>query len=224
MGFFDDLPVPELPKWTQQRSRPRIWQDPGRNVVPTTLVVDGLLVRRPEFAVFASGFRVYPSGFEFMVTVLREPLPPGAPRGRRTETPFFSYPKPDGTAPEPARQLKFGVRFADGRSAVTEPRIVGLHKRASHPEPPVISLRGGTGGNGRWQQTLWAWGLPDEGDVSLVYSWADQDIPESRLELDGDALREAAGRATVLWEEPEEPKPSEARPEVKDEEDGDVTG
>jgi hypothetical protein len=65
-------------------------------------------------------------------------------------------------------------------------------------------MRGGHGGTGRWQQNLWVWGLPEKGDVDLVYSWAAEEVAESRLELDGDALREAAGRATLLWPEPEE--------------------
>jgi hypothetical protein len=193
-------------------------------------VAGGLLVRRPEFALFANEFRVYPSGFEFMVTYLQEPFPLDLPlQERRSQSPFFRHwrrgdPEPE---PEPGRELKFGVRFADGRSAALGSRGLGLPGSEWHDGPPAINLRknlrSSYGNKGRWQQAVWVWGLPKEGDVSLTYWWADRDVPESRLELDGDALREAAGRATVLWVEPGEPGLKEARPEgLEDEEDGDV--
>ena len=209
MGFFDAFPVPEPPKPPRRPSRP-VWQDPGLNIVPGTLVVDGLLVRRPEFAVFANNFRVYPYGFEFEVSVLRQPRPPGEAYDMRTGSPFGRYRGRGGREGGPARDLRFGVQFADGRSAAIG--SVRPDPRDSRPEPPIIDTRGGHGANGRWQQTLWVWGLPEEGDVALVYSWEAEEVPEARLELAGELLRAAAGRAVLLWEEPEE----------DEEEDGDA--
>ena len=211
MGFFDSFPLPEPPK-PPRRPRSQVWQDPGLSIVPATLVVDGLLVRRPEFAVFANDFHVYPYGFEFEVSVLRRPRPPGENYDVRSDSPFRSYRRAGGREAGADRDLRFGVQFADGRAAATEQfRPVAGDAR---PEPPTIKMRGGHGGNGRWQQTLWVWGLPEEGDVDLVYSWPAEDVSESRLELDGDRLRAAAGRAVVLWEEPE----------ADEEEDDDVAG
>lgn len=232
MGFFDDLPVPEPPKWTHAHSRLHIRLDPGRNVAPITLAAGGLLVRRPDFVLFANEFRVYPFGFEFMVTFLQEPLPADSPtRERGSQSPFFPHRRADEPALDPERVLKFGVRFADGRSAVLGTPGRGLSGRESHDRPPAMyprsHLRSSYGARGRWQHAIWVWGMPEEGDVSLLYWWADRDVPESVLELDGDALREAAGRARVLWEEPEEPRPENVKsvaPESVESEDEDGEG
>lgn len=209
MGFFDAFPVPEPPE-PPRRARSRIWHDPGRNIMPATLVMDGLLVRRPEFAVFANDFRVYPFGFGFAVNVLRQPRPPGEDYDVRTESPFRGDRRARGRDAEPGRDLRFGVRFADGRSAATGPDFVSPRVIGPRPEPPLISMRGGHGGNGFWQQMHWVWGLPEKGDLDLVYSWLAEEVPESRLELDGDVLRNAAGHAMVLWDGPAEEEDGDA--------------
>lgn len=177
--------------------------------MPATLVVDGLLVRRAEFAVFANEFRVYPFGFGFIINVLRQPRLPGEDYDLRSGSPFGNHRRARGREAEHGRDLRIDVRFADGRGAATGPGPRLPHAAGARPEPPVISMRGGNGGNGRWQQNLWVWGLPEEGDVNLVCSWAAEEVPESRLELDGDALREAAAHATLLWPEPDEEEEEE---------------
>jgi hypothetical protein len=203
MGFFDAFPAPEPPE-PPRRARQPVWRDPGRNIVPATLVVDGLLVRRPEFAVFVNEFRVYPFGFGFVINVLRQPRQPGEDYDLGSGSPFGSHRRARGPEAEQTGDLRIGVRFGDGRGAAAWPELLSPRAADAQPEPPAISMRGGHGGNGRWQQNLWVWGLPEKGDVDLVYSWAAEEVAESRLELDGDALREAAGRATLLWPEPEE--------------------
>lgn len=203
MGFFDAFPVPEPPEPVRP-ARSRLRHEPGRNILPTTLVLDGLLVRRPEFAVFANDFRVYPFGFGFVINVLRQPRRPGEDHDLRAESPFRSDRRARGRGAERGRDLRFGVRFADGRSAATGPGLLPPRAAGPQTEPPLISMRGGHGSNGFGQQTHWVWGLPEKGDLDLVYSWPAEEVPESRLQLDGDALRDAAGHAKVLWDEPEE--------------------
>ena len=211
MGFFDAFPVPEPPE-PPRPARSRVWHAPGRNIVPATLVVDGLLVRRPELVVFANDFRVYPFGLGFAVNVLRRPRRPGEDYEVRTESPFRGNRRARGREAERGRDLRFGVRFADGRSAATGPGLVPSRARgvSPRPEPPLISMRGGRGCNGFWQQMHWVWGLPEKGNLDLVYSWPAEQVPESRLKLNGDALRDAAGHATVLWDEPEEEEDGDA--------------
>jgi hypothetical protein len=41
--------------------------------------------------------------------------------------------------------------------------------------------------------------------VTLVASWLEHGVAETRAELDGAAIRHAAGRAVILW--PDEPDP-----------------
>jgi hypothetical protein len=47
--------------------------------------------------------------------------------------------------------------------------------------------------------------LPPDGPVTFVASWLEYGVDETRAQLDGSAIREAAGRAVILW--PEEPEP-----------------
>jgi hypothetical protein len=51
----------------------------------------------------------------------------------------------------------------------------------------------------------WVWPLPPDGPFAFVCEWPARGIPESRAEIDGGAILQAAGRAVTLW--PEEPGP-----------------
>jgi hypothetical protein len=165
-------------------------------------VGDGLLVRRSALAVFLSGVSVYPNGFAFEVTALRRRVA-GRHFDAVEENPFGGRWGHVGERAESERLLRFGVEYADGRGAVPDLDMRRL-TRDTAPEPPFMTRRGGHGGQGEWEQHYWVWGLPEQGDVSLVYSWLAEEVAESRFELGGDALRAAAGRAVRLWNEAED--------------------
>jgi hypothetical protein len=55
----------------------------------------------------------------------------------------------------------------------------------------------------RWDGDFWVHPLPPQGPVTLVVAWPKYDIPETATELDGAAIRDAAGPTVVLW--PEDP-------------------
>ena len=194
---------------------------PGRDVMPTAVAVNRMLVRRPELAVFVGGLEVYPDGFDFGVTVLRRRAEDVVFDAYR-DNPFAAIrgPRPParrGPERDAARLLSFAVEYADGRRAEADPPSkAGTHGGSSSgsktasgakpgvdpsapPEPPLMTSHWTRGGQGAWQQRYWVWGLPEEGDVTLVYAWPAEEVPESRFELDGDTLREAASRAEVLW-------------------------
>lgn len=208
MGFFDSLrragPAEPPPA---RRTLPE-WFHPARNIMPAALPVNRLLVRRPELAVFVSLLQVYPRGFEFDVNVLRRRTGPG---GFDTvkDSPFAGrlppQPNPLGVGGDEGRGfLNLGVRYADGRSAVSEGRVRPPFADVDPPTPPVISPGSGRGMPGEWRQRFWVWGLPEAGDIEIVYSWPAEEVAESVLGLDGDAVREAAQRAVTLWQEPTE--------------------
>jgi hypothetical protein len=81
-----------------------------------------------------------------------------------------------------------------------------------HYRPPdddddgrLVLQQGGGGGSSCSQDwDFWVHPLPPDGPVTLVGSWVEHGIAESRAELDGAAIRAAAGRAVTLW--PEEPE------------------
>lgn len=113
------------------------------------------------------------------------------------------------TAPAPARhrwnddQLRLGILYADGRRAAT----TGVHYRPPDDDDDgrLVLQQGGSGGSSCSQDwDFWVHPLPPDGPVTLVGSWVEHGIAESRAELDGAAIRAAAGRAVTLW--PEEPE------------------
>lgn len=159
MGFFDAFPVPESPE-PARPARSRLWHEPGRNIVPATLVLDGLLVRRPELAVTANDFRVYPFGFGFAINVLRQLRRPGEDHELRTESPFRS-----------------------DRSA-----------RGPQTEPLLISMRGGHGSNGFWQQTQSGAAFPAKKHVERI----DHAFQERRSCRIGDSAHGRRDRRSVL--------------------------
>jgi hypothetical protein len=212
MGFFDTFPPPEPPQPPRRPRRPA-WRSPGRNVKPVALAVDGILVRREELAVYVNDFNVYPSGFTLTITTLRrQRAGAGGWDGHSPRDPSPFGPRRNrgggGAAEEVEGVLRFGVRFADGRSGVLEG--LGAWRGESGlgdgepPAAPVVSTHSGHGNESEWVQGLWVWGIPEEGDVELIYSWLAESVPESRFLLDGDVLRDAAARAVTLWDEAEE--------------------
>jgi hypothetical protein len=93
--------------------------------------------------------------------------------------------------------------YADGRRAAT----TGVHYRPPDDDDDgrLVLQQGGGGGSSRSQDwDFWVHPLPPDGPVTLVGSWVEHGIAESRAELDGAAIRAAAGRAVTLW--PEEPE------------------
>ena len=179
---------------------------PGRNVKPVALAFDAILVQREKLAMYVNGVNVYPNGFTLTVNTLRRQSESAGSQDpvSRSPNPFGSRHYRGVAAPAEDLEgvLRLGVRFADGRSAVAEGH--GVWRGDAEPSaPPTVNAFSGHGNESEWVQGLWVWGVPEEGDVDVVYSWVDEDVPESRFGLDGDVLREAATRAVTLWDEPE---------------------
>jgi hypothetical protein len=53
----------------------------------------------------------------------------------------------------------------------------------------------GGGGGGRWHQGFWMWPLPPISPLSFVCEWPAAGIPLTRVEIDSQPLRDAAGRS-----------------------------
>lgn len=52
--------------------------------------------------------------------------------------------------------------------------------------------------------------LPPDGPVTFVAAWLLYGVAETRVELDGSAIRAAAARAVILWPEQPESEPGNA--------------
>jgi hypothetical protein len=58
---------------------------------------------------------------------------------------------------------------------------------------------GGGGGGGRWSHANWVWPLPPPGPLTFVCEWPGLDIPLTRVAMDAERIRDAGGRAELLW-------------------------
>lgn len=165
-------------------------------VIPGLVPWEVMLVRTGQVAVAVGGVHAYPNGFEFTVHArLRredEPRPGGAG--------LFEQ---HGWRREPNEGLRLGVMYADGRRAAA---LGGFPRPGDDADAGRLVLRenGGGGSSRTWDGNFWVSPLPPEGPVTFVVSWPERGVAETRAELDGAAIREAAGRAVMLW--PEEPE------------------
>lgn len=100
-----------------------------------------------------------------------------------------------GTSAFPGESLRVGVVFADGRTSVAE--------NFTGPPVPVSDVRlvplHGSGTQDRFDQRFWVEPLPPAGPLGVVVEWVRRRVPETRVDLDGRAILEAAARAQTLW-------------------------
>ena len=146
-------------------------------VVPVALI----LARTDTHAVLVDNLLVYPTGFDFDLTVRRHPRQPHQHHDR---------------AQRWGDELRLEVRFADSRSADNDPRH-WPKTSGQPPDPPWLyqSTSGPDGGH------VWLWGLPSPGPLTFACHWPTQQIPPSQAVLDAGLVLEAAARATTLWPE-----------------------
>jgi len=190
MSFFDSIPQPPSPEPVRRR-RPAWMRSDA--VIPRLVPWEVMLARTGQAAVAVGGLHAYPNGFEFTVhaRLRREDEPrPGVPGlfGRH------------GWRREPNEGLRLGVMYADGRRAAAP----GGCPRPDDAGQLVLQENGGGGSARTWDGNFWLSPLPPEGPVTFVVSGPEHGVTETRAELDGATIREAAGRAVMLW--PEEPE------------------
>jgi hypothetical protein len=171
MSFFESIPE-RLPPPPEGSGRPA-WLRPD-GVIPGSAPAGLLLVRTDEVAVAVGNARAYPNGFQFAVHV----------RLRQEEFLWgagpFDWLADLRTRRAPEQALRLGVLCADGGHL-------------------VLLQDGGAGSERQWDGYIWVHPLPPDGPVTFVASWLLYGVPETRAELDGSAIREAAARAVILW-------------------------
>ena len=169
-------------------------------VIPASVPAEVVLIRAEQVAVAVGSVRAYPNGFEFTLHIrLRREAESSWPGH---SDPFERHRPRRGTQWNDD-QLRLGILYADGRRAAT----TGVHYRPPDDDDDgrLVLQQGGGGGSSCSQDwDFWVHPLPPDGPVTLVGSWVEHGIAESRAELDGAAIRAAAGRAVTLW--PEEPE------------------
>jgi hypothetical protein len=190
MGFFESLPPPVTLDEPPQPPLPR-WHKP-EDVLGGVVTEQLILTRSAKVAMAISTITGYPTGFDFaLVTVLRDE----DRYGRFWHHGFHRTGRPDEPLPE--ELLRFGLRFADGRTATN----LGTGLPPDHeadPAGPVLMSSGGGGGGRYFSQRYWVWPLPPAGPLSFFCEWPALDVPETRVDFDAQLILDAAVRAVDL--------------------------
>jgi hypothetical protein len=182
------------------------WHGPPLRTLPGRLAETLVLARTDRVAVAVGGFAVYPTGFTFAF----ETVPRRYGPREWADLDHFGFGHGIGDQGElPPELLRFGVEFADGSRATSLDR---LSRRDEDPDAvpraPVLWPMGGGGGGGRWTHNVWVWPLPPSGPLTFACEWPALDIPLTRLDIDAESVRQAAGRSILLWDDPAEPPPA----------------
>lgn len=192
MSFFDEpIPPPELPIESPQPE----WVAPPRAILPAASPQRAVLFQTDRSVLLAHQFDVYPNGVSFTFTLmLRDPH-------EFEDDPAWMMMRPPGRRFSSDGFLRLGVLLSDG----TKWTNVG-RRHLKEPTERVITIVGGGGGQGRWDQNMWIWPLPPPGDLTLATAWPIHGVEETLVTIDADELLARAAEAEVLW------SPSDASP------------
>ena len=149
-----------------------------------------LLARTEDVAVALLDVVAFSTGLEFAVEVrLRELDELSDPFGFHLRHTV----REGGAIPDEV--LRFGFELADGGKATN----LGGFPGPDAPSGPVLMQRGGGGGGRSWSLRHWLWPLPPEGPLTVVVEWPRHGIQLTRIEVDGEPLRQAAAMSEALW-------------------------
>lgn len=166
------------------------WAGPPYGVLPGTVALEVVLAASQRAAVYLGRCAAYQTGVELDVRVLV------APDAEELDPSLNGiYHRPGGSSTYES-MLRFGIEFADGRKVSN---VAGPSYGPGEPDGPVLWGMGGGGGGGRWHQDFWVWPLPPAGPVSFVCEWPAAEIALTRVDIDGQLLIDAAGRAREMF-------------------------
>jgi hypothetical protein len=194
VSFFEP-PAPQPRDEVEPVSHP--WAGPPNNVLGITLPVDVVLASSAKAVVTLGSVLAYPEGFEFSYLILVRDAEVGE---RLPEMHHYRRRRADPETELPDDLFRFGLEFADGSRVTTLERHRAFEQPPGEIKGPVLMPRGGGGSLDRWYGAYWVWPLPPEGMVAFVCEWPVAGIPLTRYELDAARIRDAAGRAQVIWE------------------------
>lgn len=207
MSFFDDPPEPpDRPR--QPKYVAPVWAAPPQDELPAVVPIGEFLHRSPRMVMAVKSIEVFSTGCRIdLVWTVRRGSESDREWARIAEQSFSrGRNRLDAENGVPGA-LRFGVAFADGRTAMTGRRVPAIADGSEPLTGPVLTLSGGGGGSGSDEEvvtsiTLWLWPLPLDGDARLVTQWEGLGVPESSVTLHARDLAEAAGRVQKFWVDP----------------------
>jgi hypothetical protein len=164
---------------------------PPRGVLPGVVPAEAVLARSEVATLSLGRLWVYPTGFEFRMSVdwdeasELDPFQHGLMRRGRQP------------APDSPERLILGFAFADGSETSNRDRE---HGPAGDRDSPTLTGMGTGAGGGHGSARFWLWPLPPPGPIEAFCEWAAAGIAPTRRALDAEAIAAAAGRAQKVFE------------------------
>lgn len=191
MPFFERPP----PREPEEELPVPPWFEPPWGVIGGAVAESFFLARNDRVAVGITAMLAFPTGIQLTV------LSFSRDRFVRLDPDPYEW-RAAATKGLPDEMLRFGVQFPDGSKATT----TGAEPfDETEPSGPVLQALRGGGGNGEWSQDYWVWPLPPPGRLAFVCEWPAHGIELTRVEIDADRIREAAGRAERAWPDDDAP-------------------
>lgn len=171
--------------WLRRHSAPE-------NEAPVAVPVSAVLARTATSAVVLSGVQVFTTGVSLTIGLCCRPEVLDSLEDHGIGDLLWRHGRRGD-------RLMFGVEFADGRRASNVSPVVDPFGGPGDPEGLVLSPGGGGGGQLSADHTWWISPLPPAGPLRLVVRCDPLGIPDTVTELDGTAVRAAAGGVVTLW-------------------------
>jgi hypothetical protein len=179
MGFFDEIPRPEIVAGMVHARQPD-WAGPPENAVGATVPIDLILANTGDLAVVLGAMTAYPTGVLFEIEILRRTFE------GEDDDPFsmrFHHARPGG--------FRIGVELPDGRRLSAE--------RGGDTGSAMLTPQGGGGGGLSYGMDFWLWPLPEDGTLGFACEWPEQGLEAAVETIDTAPIRAAAARAVELW-------------------------
>lgn len=203
MDFFEDPPSEHnLPFPSDFDPEQPEWAGPPRGVLPGPVPIELVLGRSRTVAIALTRVRAYPAGVSL---TLEGYLNPSLPLRNLDPKHTFGQEFSGGARVDDehsAGRLRWGVKFADGRTA-TSVAPQWPTPQEGPPRGPVLLPQRGHGSDRHGEQEYWLWPLPPAGPLSLACEWTARGVGHTVHDIDAGLLREAAERAQLLWPEGE---------------------
>jgi hypothetical protein len=210
--FFEPLPAgEETVDWRLPESPP--WSGPPARETGAMLAVDQTVARSANVVVRLPTIRAFSPGCMLDVEVVsRQAGLSDDDWWQLHLLALGSFRRLRGGEALPAKLLRLGVRYADGRKATTIESRAPRRKQPSDQPPagPLLSLRpagSGTRGGAEVHSSrfgLWLWPLPPAEAFEFAVEWPFGGIEFTIAGLDGAAIVAAASRSAYYWPEAEQ--------------------
>jgi hypothetical protein len=194
---------PSGPEEAERRRRFALLHRPPINELPSVAALEVVLGRHESLVLWLATALVYSSGLELDLRAVRRPGP--LDQGSLSLN-LTGRPSIGGAAA--VSPILLGVEFADGRTATNlrpmgQPPGLGLDSVTA--DQPLLSPMSGSSSTTTAMTSYFVRPVPATGDLLVITAWPAEQMPETRVALDGNLIRDAGKRVRVLWLETELP-------------------